>query len=749
MISCIFSKSNGRNLEPLTCSMPVPLLPICGKPVAEFTVDMLRRSGLFKIVISVQHKKEAVEEYFSSHQHSNFEITCNTENIPESETVILISADTFYSFNLENAVRFHKNHKADITVITKSINNCKNKRSVFIGADKKILSFHDNPDYTDCVSSADSGIYVMSAKLFRIFENAEEINDKLLNNMISENFDVYAYETIGHFRCIKNAYDYIRCQSDILCHTVNSDANGHRTLDGSIICGHYDIKKANAVHPLCIGDNVKADVGTVIDGLSYIGNNVTIGRNSYIHNCVIMDGAFIGDRVSCTGAVICRNSVILNSAEINEGCIIGEDAVIGENTSVKRNTGIWNGQNTGNNKNICYPVRYGHSSDITIDENGINGETNAVITPHTALSAGMSFGGRKRKIVVGYSGDASAYTMAQAVLCGLTATGTDVYNMGECLICENDFAVRTLDADGGMYILSDSITRIIPCLKNALPLNLKYENIIENSINHHDFCHVSCDEFGRAENAEIYKSIYLNKLKNTIPDELEFQVSVNTSNPRIAEISRKIFNSISMKKDSLTSVVFHISSDSRKISAYSEISGFVFHEKLIMLCCQDLLSKGNNIKIPYGITCKIEEIALEYGRDVFRYSETDEHISQQSDILPPDFINDGFILMANVLRILSERNMSLSDAVSQLPSYAGSSKFISIDRSPSDIIKKLCGSSHLPADGTVINSKKGRVSIKPSRSGKSMMIYAESSKYEFAKELCDFVEKTVNDESTF
>jgi hypothetical protein len=29
------------------------------------------------------------------------------------------------------------------------------------------------------------------------------------------------------------------------------------------------------------------------------------------------------------------------------------------------------------------------------------------------------------------------------------------------------------------------------------------------------------------------------------------------------------------------------------------------------------------------------------------------------------------------------------------------------------------------------------------------MIYAESSKYEFAKELCDFVEKTVNDESTF
>lgn len=745
MISCIFSKNDGRSLEPLTCSMPVSLLPICGKPVAEFTVDMLRRSGFFKIVIFVQHKKEAVEEYFSSHQHSNFEITYNTENIPENETVILINADTFYSFNLENAVKFHKNHKADITVITKSVNDLKNNRSVFIGTDRKILSFHDNPDYTDCISSVDTGIYVMSAKLFRIFENADEINDRLLNHIISENFDVYAYETIGHFRCIKTAYDYIKCQGDILCHTVNSDANGHRTLDGSIICGHYDIKKANAVHPLCIGNNVKADIGTVIDGLSYIGNNVNIGRNAYIHNCVIMDGAFIGDRVSCSGAVICRNAVILNSAEISEGCIIGENAIVGENTSVKRNMGVWNDKNTGNNKNICYPLRYGHSSDITIDENGINGETNAVITPHTALSAGMSFGGRNRKIVIGYSGDTSAYTMAQAVLCGLASTGTDVYNMGECLICENDFAVKTLNADGGMYILSDSITKIIPCLKNAMPLNSKYENMIENSINHHDFCHVSYNEFGKAENAEIYKSIYLNKLKNIIPDELGFEVSVNTSNPRIAEISRKIFSGVSMKKDNLTSVIFHLSSDSRKISAYSEISGFIFHEKLIMLCCQDLLSKGNDLKIPYGITCKIEEIALEYGRTVFRYSENDDSISEQSDMLPPDFINDGFMLMANVLKIISERGISLSDAVSQLPSYANSSKFISIDCPPADIIKKLCGNSYLPADGTVINSKKGRVSIKPSRSGKSMMIYAESSKYEFAKELCDFVEKNIND----
>lgn len=742
---CIFSKNDGRKLEPLTCSVPVPLLPVCGKPVIEFTFDMMRKSGFFKAVISVQHKSEAIENYLSSDSHKDFEISFDTGSISDDETVILTDADTFYSFSLENAVRFHKNHMADITVITKSMNSCKNQRAVFTGKNKKILSFHDNPDFNECVSVVDSGIYILSGRIFRMFENSDEINDMFLNHLISEDFSVCSYETAGHFRHIKSAQDYIKCQSDVLCHSANCDIYGHRTLDGSIICGHYDLKRASIYHPICIGDNVKADAGTVIDNLSCIGNNVSIGRNSSVHNCVIMDGAYIGDCVSCTGAVICSNAVILNSAQINENCVIGESAVVGENTLVESNVSVWNGKNTGSNKKICLPVRYGHSSDITIDENGISGETNAVITPHTALSAGMSMGGKNKKFIVGFSDSNASEIMAEAVSCGLASSGSDVYNIGRCISCEIDFAVKMLSADGGIYVESDNMTKIIPCVKNALPLSSKLENIIEHSINNHDFYHASYNEFGKIHNAEFIKSVYFSKIKSIIPDELSFEVSVNTSNPLIASLARKFFTDIPTEKDSLLSVIFHISSDSRKVSAYSEMSGFVFHEKLIMLCCQDLLSKGQDLKVPYGITSKLEEIASQYNRRIFRYSPSDPC---NDDIIPPPFLNDAFLLCATVLRILSENKLSLCDAVSRLPDYAGSSKFVSIDRSPSEIIRKLCGTPHLPADGTVLNSEKGRVSIKPSRSGKSMMIYAESSKYEFAKELCDFVEKAVSDDST-
>ncbi len=743
MIPCIFSKSDGRILEPLTCYVPVPLITVCGKPVIEYTADILKKSGFSRMIVSTAHKNEAVQDYFSRNPPHKISVGYDTSDISDDETVLLINADTFYSMSFENSFRFHKNKKADMTVITKSVNDCRENRAVFTGNDKKILSFQDNPTYMDCVSSADTGIYIVSARIFRIIENSDGISDILLNRLISEGFSIYASECIGYFRNIDSVKNYIKCQNDVLCGTVTADINGHRTLDGSIIYGSYDLRKASAAEPLCIGNNVSASTGTVIDNLSVIGNNVTIGRNSSVHNSVIMDGAYIGDRVTCTNAVICRNAVLLNSCSVYDGCIIGEEAVVGENTTVRNNAGVWNYKNTGSNKNICFPLRYGHSSEIKINEYGISGETNAVITAHTAVSAGMSLGGRNKSLVIGYAPENnSAYAMALAASGGIMSAGGTVWNIGECLPCEMDFAIRNLCADGGIYIESDNITKIIPSAANAMPFSSAQENSLEYSVNHHICNYAAYNEFGDMTDISVYRNIYFRYLKNILPQSLDMSVSVNTSNSQISRICKELFESTDMKKDEYNSIVFHISSDSRKVSAYSEMSGFVFHEKLIMLCCDDFMSKGSDIALPYGITRKIEEIAEKYGRKVFRYSENNS--GYDLEIFPPDFISDGFSLMTRILRILSERKLSLSDAVSQLPQSASSSKFVSIEKSPSEIIRRLCGNSPLPCDGTVLESEKGRVSVKPSRSGKSIMVYAEAANYEFAKELCSFVEKNIN-----
>ncbi len=733
MIACIFSKNSGKFLEPATLSMPLQLFPLCNKPLICYIIDMLKKSGFKKAVVSVLNRERAIEDYFSKNPYNSFELIYGTEGI--NEDVLLINADTFYSMSLENAFKFHKNSKSDITVVTKSVSDCRNNRAVFTGNDKKILSFQDNPSYMDCVSLADTGIYLMSHKIFRMIENNDNISAEVLNRFISEKFSVYSCECIGYFCNINNVKNYIKCKNDILCKTTNADISGHRTLDGTITNGVYDIKKAVITNPICIGDNVTAKIGAVIDGMSAIGNNVVIGKNASIHNSVVMDNVYIGDNVICNNAVICKGAVLLNSASVYDNCIIGEEAVIGENTTVKNNSSIWNYKNTGSNKVINFSLRYGHSSELSFDENGISGES-SVLTPHTALSVGMVLGKNGKNYVIGCSKN-SAYSMA--LMSGLISCGGKVWNLGECLRCEVDFAIKELNADIGIYIDTGNIIKIIISDNNGLSLTSVQENELEYAVNHHIYN--SALHNGFVSDASVYRKIYLEKLLKIMPKDLNFEVTVNTSDFEVSEVSKKLLKNVNMKKNNFNSLVFHISSDSRKISAYSEISGFVFHEKLVMICCKSLFERGFDITVPYGISNRLEMIADMYGRKVYRYSER----KGSPKTLPPDFLNDAFILMTNVIKILSERNITLAQAVEELPQSAVSSKFVSIEKSPEKIIRRLCGKGSLSDDGTVIDSEKGHVSIKMSRSGKSMMIYAESSKYETAKELCDFVERIADD----
>lgn len=735
MIPCIFSTDNGRRLEPLTCSYAVPLLEICGKPVIEYTVDMLRKNGFSNAVVSTVHKKEAIEDYFSYNPLDNFSISYDISDIPDNEPVLLINADTLYSYSLENALKFHNQNNCDLTVITQSVSECSNYRAVFTDKDKSAVSFHDNPSYFNCISSADTGIYIVSPKIFRLITNSGEISAEFLNRLIAEKFSVFGYECTGYFCPINSIRNYMKCQHDILCNSVTADIFGHRTLEGNIIHGSCDLKNAAVSGLICIGDNVSAQKDTVIDGLSVIGNNVKIGKNSTIRSCIIMDGAYIGDGVTCSDAVIGRNAVLLNSSSVNENCIIGENAVIGENTVVKANASVWNCKNTGRGKTISYNLKYGHSFEIEIDENGICGETNAVITPHTALSAGISFGKCGKRFIIGYGSGNASNVLAHSFGNGIQTAGGYSWYIGECIPCEVDYAIKHLNADGGAYIQSGNITRIIPFAENGTPLDFAEQSALEYSINHDNSAYVPYNEYGSSENISVYRSIYFKYLNDIIPENINFTISVNSSDRIISELCRNLLKNREMKSDMMNSIVFNISSDGRKISAYSEKSGFVFHEKLIMLCCDNIFAKGYDIIVPAGASSRLNQLAEKYSRRISVYSGNEPY---------ENFFADGLVLMAEVIRILSERNISLATAVDLLPDYASSSKFISIEKSPAEIMQKLYSHALISPDGSVISSKDGNVSIQPSRSGKSIMVYAEAARYETARELCDFIAENIN-----
>ena len=102
------------------------------------------------------------------------------------------------------------------------------------------------------------------------------------------------------------------------------------------------------------------------------------------------------------------------------------------------------------------------------------------------------------------------------------------------------------------------------------------------------------------------------------------------------------------------------------------------------------------------------------------------------------FMHDGIALAFNVLEVLRRRKMTLKEAVSQLPKFAGVNRYIPVDK-PSELLERLSVST----GGVLTDGDGGRVTVRPVRTGKGIMLNVESYALEAASELCDFYSEVI------
>jgi phosphomannomutase len=96
----------------------------------------------------------------------------------------------------------------------------------------------------------------------------------------------------------------------------------------------------------------------------------------------------------------------------------------------------------------------GADSDLIVSVSGVRGVVGTSLTPHVALSFASAFGKHLGggRVVVSRDGRPSGAMLRHAVLAGLTAAGCEVHDLGVAATPTVGFAVRTLEADGGVQI---------------------------------------------------------------------------------------------------------------------------------------------------------------------------------------------------------------------------------------------------------------------------------------------------------
>ena len=74
MKAMILAAGKGTRVQPITYTIPKPMIPILQKPVMEFLVELLRQHGFDQIMVNVSHLAEEIENYFRDGQRFGVDI---------------------------------------------------------------------------------------------------------------------------------------------------------------------------------------------------------------------------------------------------------------------------------------------------------------------------------------------------------------------------------------------------------------------------------------------------------------------------------------------------------------------------------------------------------------------------------------------------------------------------------------------------------------------------------------------------
>jgi NDP-sugar pyrophosphorylase family protein len=297
----------GKRLEPITSFMPKPMIPISGKPILEYIIDDLKKSGFTEFCLVIGHLGEKIRQYFGDGTKFNIKIyyveqktfsgTASATKLAsffvKGSPFLLYLADTIIPKNLGNYLHDMITSNSEISILSSQINSSEigNVGNIEVENDyvskitEKTLNSKSNLAWAGIAFFKNDFIFKMIEKLSPSQRGEFEITDAM--NLVLDN-----NVNIGNFTC--DGYVDAGTISGLL--KLNKlILNLQQVIPQNFCKIHSPVHIGNKSH---IGKNV--ELGPFVS----IGNNVTIGNNVQLENSLILNNSKIPSNQNISNSVI-------------------------------------------------------------------------------------------------------------------------------------------------------------------------------------------------------------------------------------------------------------------------------------------------------------------------------------------------------------------------------------------------------------------------------------------------------------
>jgi glucose-1-phosphate thymidylyltransferase len=366
MKAVILAAGEGKRLRPFTETLPKVMLPVANKPVLEYVVDAVKKSGISEIIIVVGYKKEVIMEHFKDYQDIKITYVTQDKQLGTShallqakdhidDSFIVISGDNIID---ENSISKLMKDNSTYSMLIKEHPHPSKYGVVFIEK-YKLKGIIEKPK-EEIGKFISIGIYKLPKSIFKDIEELASDGIYALSTVIQTKID--QGETINTITAdiwmdIVYPWDLIHLNESMI-HDGPSSVSGV-IEKGVIIKGNVSIGKDTKIYsgcyiigPVLIGEGCEIGPSSCIFPSTTIGHNSVVHPFSQIKNSVVMNDVHIGSNSILKNSIVGRGSIIGNNFSTrdgssifeiegefkrieNVGAMIGEDCNIGTHVIVE------------------------------------------------------------------------------------------------------------------------------------------------------------------------------------------------------------------------------------------------------------------------------------------------------------------------------------------------------------------------------------------------------------------------------
>jgi mannose-1-phosphate guanylyltransferase/phosphomannomutase len=464
----------GTRMQPLTCNIPKPMIPLMNRPIMLHIVELLKKHQITDLVMLLYHQPHVIKNFFRDGSDFGVKITYVTplEDMGTAGAVkcaekflddrfLIISGDLLTDFNLQKVIDFHVANKSLATITLTSVKDPLQFGVVITDKEKRISQFLEKPGWGEVISDTiNTGIYVLEPEIFKYIPAGEnfDFSQDLFPLLLKKKEPLFGFSLKGYWRDIGNTDSYREAHHDILRGRVNVRIDEPK-LDfvGKDLRIGADVRldqNANLEGTVVVGDNSQLQSSTQIKD-SVIGRNCTIEPGVRLSRCVIWDNVYIKKGAKLVDSVLCNNVSVGQGVVMEEAVIVADDTAIGEESYIKRDVKIWPRKLIEAGSTVTGNLIWGERWKKSLFEGEmIKGLTNIELTPEFVAKLGCAYGTSLPKgsqVLVGRDVTLSSRMLKRSFLGGILSAGVNVRDLRMIALPVLRYKLRTFGEVGGVH----------------------------------------------------------------------------------------------------------------------------------------------------------------------------------------------------------------------------------------------------------------------------------------------------------